>query len=210
LYGPPFALDWLGNPSPRLIDGRWFVALSLFTSVAIPPVLVYRTEALKKGLLDFRSNYLFGERTILAHATNQGPVLVDPYVGGFFRQHAQQGHRDKTRAALTKENWVAMARELNDMAEGWPQDWDNAFRPTLAEIAEEHRLKWVKETFSWPLGIPLCDRTAKLLRESLPPAKVDALAKDKEPAESFAKRALRSFTPPVVWKLGAKAKAGLK
>jgi len=47
LYGPPFALDWLGG-IPRILDGRLIAPLSLFISVGIPPVIAFRTETLRR------------------------------------------------------------------------------------------------------------------------------------------------------------------
>ncbi len=208
LYGPPFALDWLGSKPARPVDGRLISPLSLFASIAIPPTLIFHTETLRLAMQRYVENPLFGERTILAYAASQNSILVEPYVGGFFRIHDKQGHREVDRVKIKHDLWRAMALELHELAKSWDADWEDSLRSEFATIALDHRVKWLKETVSWPADIPFCVRIAQLLRDSMPPEKARAAiaAASADGRESSTKRALRSLTPPLVWKLGAQAK----
>src|SRR5262249_43952022 len=52
LYGPPVKMDWVTRDF-TVFQGDFLTPISLFLSVAIPPVIVYRTSVLKECMPDF-------------------------------------------------------------------------------------------------------------------------------------------------------------
>lgn len=116
LYAPPVPMDWV-RMQPRALDSGTLTALSLFVSVAIPPVIAFRTSLLRRHAAAFfdASVALYAERLLLVALGVKGRMLVAPHVAGVFRSHAGQASRlqlaDKANA---QTQWHAYAQLLDE------------------------------------------------------------------------------------------------
>ena len=169
--GPPLALDWKSG-RPRALSGDLIAPLSLATSVAIPPVVAFRTAALKDCMA--RCNCaipLFVERTILADVASLGEIVFEPYVAGVFRAHAQQGFRvmQSEDAGALAQQWLQMAQQLNAIVKRQNGAWRHSLVNLISEISPDHRRNWERESRSWPEDISLCrEMRAALLTKPAP------------------------------------------
>jgi hypothetical protein len=170
LYGPPVALDW-ASAAPRLFRSDLIVPLSLCVSVAIPPVVAYRTDALRAAIARCdHSIPLFLERTILADVALQGEAVFDPCVAGIFRTHPNQGFRlmqAEDPGAMHKQ-WLQMARQLDWLPLRRTWRWQERLRQAVTELSVQQRLEWERQSRTWPTDLALCRemRTALLAKPS--------------------------------------------
>jgi len=170
LYGPPFAVDWLRSV-PRRIDGKLVAPLSLMMSVAIPPTIAFRTSILREylGLMDGKSP-LYTERSVLAAVASRGSIVVDPRVGGFFREHAEQSWRamwKDRRNDMTQ--WEDMAWTVQRTMSSWDESWKDALRSELRKCPAVYRERWRQSAQSWPCDSWLCTAVKEILEADLPP-----------------------------------------
>jgi Glycosyl transferase family 2 len=165
LYGPPLALDWQGG-KPRAIRGDLIAPLSLMVSVAIPPVVAFRTAALKSCLPRCNPAIpLFVERTLLADVASQGEIVLEPYVAGVFRSHAKQIFRvmQSEDAGAKQQQWLQMARQLDTIPLRRNGDWRRRLFEVLSEGSANHRRDWQLESRNWPTDIALCREVRRAL-----------------------------------------------
>ncbi len=159
VYCPPCVLDWMGK-TPSVISTEEIFGLSYLTSVAIPPVIAFRTKSLRKygTSINSESFPLFAERTILCDMSLSGTVVADPVCCGLFRQHNAQSSQVWTseRGRYRKE-WTAAATYIDKLAE----DTDLAHSDKLEEcfmlVPEPTLENWALEVANWPTG--LCKAT---------------------------------------------------
>jgi glycosyltransferase involved in cell wall biosynthesis len=174
MYGPPLALDWI-KASPRAVPGDLITPLSLCVSVAIPPVVAFRTAALRECIS--RCNHaipLYMERTLLADVASLGEIVFDPFVAGIFRAHANQGFRviQANDPEANKQQWLQMARELDalPLRRGW--QWRERLVSALTEIGGQQHHNWELESRDWPTDIRLCQEMRDALLAKPPPTRV--------------------------------------
>lgn len=168
LYGPPVALDWAGA-TPRLFRSDLIAPLSLCVSVAIPPVVAFRTDALRAAIARCdRSIPLFLERTILADVALRGEAIFDPCVAGIFRTHPKQGFRvmQAEDPGAMQQQWLQMARQLDwlPLRRNWR--WRERLRQAVTELSVQQQQDWERESRTWPTDLALCRemRTALLAK----------------------------------------------
>jgi len=130
LYAPPMPLDWVGG-SCRELSANLAIPMSLFVTLGMPPVAAYRRGSiLPHAHLFPNDNFiLFSERVFLAAMTTAGKTLLSPHVGGVFRNHAGQFHKqDLSKSEDAMRQLVVAARELDQLA--------TRFGITLNEFSE--------------------------------------------------------------------------
>ncbi len=174
LYGPPVALDWAGA-APRLFGGDLIAPLSLFVSVAIPPVVAFRTDALRAAIArSDQSIPLFMERTILADVALQGEALFDPCVAGIFRSHPQQGFRlmQADDPGAMHRQWLQMARQLDWLPFRRSWRWQERLQKAVTELSVQQRQEWEHQSRDWPTDIGLCREMRTALLAKPPPKRV--------------------------------------
>ena len=171
LYGPPIALDWFRS-QPRTVRGDLVAPLSLAVSFAIPPVIAFRTAALKQCLSRFDADMpLFVERTILADVASLGEMVVDPFLAGVFRSHAKQGYRviQNQDPDAMRQQWLTMAKQLDSIVPNQNGEWRGDLIELLRDATRGHKQGWIKESETWPTDIPLCrEMRAALLQKPEP------------------------------------------
>jgi glycosyltransferase involved in cell wall biosynthesis len=173
LFGPPFPLEWFKGEAPRRFDGGVVIPLSLWLTVAIPPAIAFRTEALRKALpfLDLACP-LFLERMFLAEVAAEGAVIADPWVAAMFLQHPQQNSKVIMREAFVhyKSQWLLLANYLARLVARRGIDWEPALRELLPSVAAEDRIRWVLDNVGKeirPADDPFYQRATTLLMDSL-------------------------------------------
>jgi hypothetical protein len=174
LYGPPVRLDWT-SMLPRSLPGSFVAPLSLCVSVAIPPVVAFRTAALSAAVSRCDQGIpLFMERGILADVAAQGEAIFDPCVAGVFRAHAQQGFRQMQadNPDAQTQQWLQMARQLEALPIRRDWRWRQQLLELVSESPEEHRRNWERESRTWPEDIPLCREMRAALMAKAPPKRV--------------------------------------
>jgi|GEM_PF-6289191 len=143
LYSPPVPLDWQNN-TVTIADPVMICLLSLFVSVAIPPVISFRREFLNCHNDAYtNSNFpLFSERFGLAQCSISGKLIIAPHIAGLFRNHADQYHKTLQGCAKTSESeWVSFARSLDRLATTHSLDL-SSFQNILEKIPLVVLKKW--------------------------------------------------------------------
>ena len=205
LYGPPLPLDWC-NGTATLFDGRLITPLSLLTSVAIPPVIAFRTQVLRECLQAACSDKcdLHWERILFALIGTRGPIVVEPFVGGIYRAHAEQSWKQlSAKPGEEERDWRIMAGILDGLARSWNPDWQDLFRETLRECDASARSRWAKETRNWPVELEICRTVKRILDDHMVQVEDTCEASGDRgavPQEHPAKAVLRDVTPPVIWR----------
>ncbi len=203
LYGPPFPLDWMNLGKPARISGRLIAPLSLLISVAIMPVIAFRKDALLAHIDSSpQPTELFGERTLLSAVTAESSLIVEPYVGGFFRIHRDQHHQRLQRVdGEQSRQWNIMAKDLDRMTASWPQDWIPALTETLSGMPLERRCSWARESLRWPDHLALCQIVSACLMNGLPWEQRNevSLLLNKPCVKARIKKGMKAVVPPVVW-----------
>lgn len=112
LYSPPVPMDWVGM-KPKGLDAALVAVISLFVSIAIPPVIAFRTATLRglPGAMTDSRVPLYAERLAIIEGTVKGKLLLAPHVAGVFRMHPQQMHKQLLQDA------PAALREWHQFAE---------------------------------------------------------------------------------------------
>jgi glycosyltransferase involved in cell wall biosynthesis len=194
LYGPPFELDWTSGELQRF-DGKLIAPFSLMMSVAIPPMLAFRTEALCRNL-HFWSPHceLYNERTLLAAVAGGGATVVDPRIGGFWRRHARQSWLKIIRrdARARRVQWLRMVDTLQSLMASRDDGWRAAFSATLAGCAEPYKSAWLGAARLWPTDRWLCREVKEALERSVKPRDQNNTFK------AFVRKSLRRLTPSVL------------
>lgn len=144
LYGPPFRLNWRDG-SYRVVPGELLLPLCLVCSPAIPPVTVYRTNVLRQAVARARCDdcALFSERLWEAHASRRRQVILDPYVGGWFRSHPGQANTAMLRVRNTLDTqWRILREEIATLAGPDAAAVTTAFDEYLGEVPKETVVLW--------------------------------------------------------------------
>jgi glycosyltransferase involved in cell wall biosynthesis len=91
LYGPPISLSWLTGECTE-VEPDLMIPLSTWCTVAIPPVVAFRTAFLRDIMADANAPDcgIFWERLLLVAAALKGRVLAAPHIAGVFRMHDSQ------------------------------------------------------------------------------------------------------------------------
>jgi glycosyltransferase involved in cell wall biosynthesis len=174
LYGPPLPLDWPSRTA-RSFRGDLIAPLSLCVSVAIPPVVAFRTDALRAAAARCdRSIPLFIERTLLADVACRGEAVFDPFVAGEFRSHADQTYRviQAENPDAFKEQWQQMARQLDALPLKRNWRWRQRLCQAVREITPQQRQQWKQDSQTWPEDISLCRDMRAALTAQPPPKRV--------------------------------------
>jgi hypothetical protein len=174
LYGPPLALDWTTS-TLRLIPGEMIAPLSLCVSVVIPPVCAFRLSALKSCMPRWNHEIpLLVERTIVAEVAALGEAVLDPYVAGVFRAHANQGYKtmQQENPNAMKEQWAQMAKELDALPIRDRSEWRRQLTALISELSLDHRNQWEIESRTWPTDLPICREMRDMLVAKTPPKRI--------------------------------------
>jgi glycosyltransferase involved in cell wall biosynthesis len=211
LYGPPFPLDWQGG-NAAVFDGRIVAPFSLLLSVGNPPVIVFRTDILRDcwDVSRFWEHPLYWERSILSLVAAQGPVVVDPCIGGIFRDHADQCWKNLSKVSTERQrDWEVMATIVDGLVCGWTDDWKDAFLQTLNSMDSTTVSYWAKQTATWPRQLNLCE-TVRTILDSFSDGQSSTMATARNGSHGsrvdLAKRALHDMTPPILWRLARRLK----
>lgn len=191
LYGPPFRLDWQDGHC-RKIDGDLLLPMCLFLSPAIPPVTVYRTDLIRKAFRAARVDNcpLFGERIWVAEASHGSRVIVDPYVGGWFRFHPEQACAVMQRqAGALQREWLIMREAIAAIVGGSVESVTAGFTEYLREIPAHTLSQWAGMLGQATWRNPFDERILALLRRHAAPT----------PTDRSLKSVVRRLTPPVLW-----------
>jgi len=117
LYSPPLTLDW-GSEDVVEVPFSLMAPLSLCVSVAIPPVVAFRTNflrAISSWFLE-KNTVLYAERLLLVAAAQSGRVVAAPHVAGMFRQHPGQfSATTMSDRAETEDQWNKFTEHLQAM-----------------------------------------------------------------------------------------------
>jgi glycosyltransferase involved in cell wall biosynthesis len=192
LYGPPFKLDWINGALQRL-DGKSIAPVSLITSVAIPPVIAFRTRSLCRNLHLWSPHWeLYNERVLLASVAAGGTVVIDPRIGGFWRRHPSQSWlriiRRDTKARRVQ--WLRMVDTLQSLMASWDDSWQAVFSAVLEGCAEPHKSAWLQAAQLWPRDRWLC----RDVRDAL--ARHVKYRARRKRFKAFVNETMRVLTPP--------------
>lgn len=201
LLAMPIALDWCRG-IPRVIDGKVLAPLSLMTNVGNPPVIAFRTEVLRSCIGLWNEDYLlFGERAISAATAAHGDVIVDPRIGGFFRDHAHQCYKRiyKQDPDVYRRHWLWMVDAMQLLMKSWNKDWQEALHRTLEECAEVYGEAWLKKSESWPVDRWLCEEVKAILSSVVLSSSIEHRCRHSK--LSLAKEFTRDLTPPLLWRV---------
>jgi len=219
LYGPEISLDWMSREL-LVLDGLVTAPLALLSSVAIPPALAFRTDALKRALKysSAQCELYSVERIIVAAAASEGKIAFDPWPAAIFRSHDNQGFK---RILETDPNerwiqWVTMANTLGALLESRGNGWQKLFGDVLREVPEGRRASWLRDgppLSYWSQAHPVALQIRAALVASLPGYRDREAVK---PKPSRLRNAVKALAPPILWNAAAtlreklKGQAGLK
>jgi hypothetical protein len=191
LYGPPFRLNWREGKC-RKVDGDLLLPMCLFITPAIPPVTVFRTDVFRRAFKAARAGDcpLLSERVWVAHASRGSRVIVDPYIGGWFRTHPEQASTviQRDERAL-QHDWRIMRDAVSAIAAEAPEPVGVRFAEYLREVPPHIVAQWAGIlSEARPRGPFDEDVLGMLLRHA-------GSARLKVTLKSIG----RSLTPPVLW-----------
>lgn len=164
LYGPPWKLNW-NSARPDLTCFHVLLPVSLFVSFAIPPVIAFETEALRKAKEYFVENDcpLFGERLILAAVASRVKAVVAPRISGVFRNHDGQSHKCDFEGDVARQ-WNAMVGHLDAMAT--QSNWNcDVFRDYLATLPDSIISSWCGDVRVAMSSSQICSSVRRCLIE---------------------------------------------
>ena len=100
LFGPPGPADWITG-APAFFSTGAVLPWALVRSTGFCPVAVFRTEALRKALveIDGIDFGIFWERAVLSSVSAQGDLAIIPRILGILRQHNESASNEYLRAA---------------------------------------------------------------------------------------------------------------
>lgn len=181
LFPTAYPLDWIRG-SVAVVPPTVIQGVAPFASFAIPPVMAFRTAALRRIVRTCfePSCQLYHERLLLSAIATQGKMLAVPFIAGIFRAHAEQAHVPLLRDPIVQqcqwtvfiEHWYRQLRWKGDssLALRAGSDKDGIFEPPLfAEYLRTLPLvmisQWACEVASWPLkGSGLSREASELLQ----------------------------------------------
>lgn len=202
LYGPPFRLDWRAGRH-RSVNGDLLLPLCLVCTPAIPPVTVFRTAQLRQAFAQARTDDcpLFCERLWVARASHGSQVIVDPYVGGWFRCHPGQANVAMLRERrASREQWQFMREEIAALVDADLDSVSACFADYLGEVPRPTIVMWDSIL-----------RQAR--RRTAFDRRVLAVLSDfggRVNNGSALRSALKSLTPPLLWDLMRLAQSWLR
>ena len=197
LMGPPLELDFAAAQTLRLIQGDALIPLSYFCSVGIPPVLVYRREALLQAIDRWNPKYsLYAERSVLNQVLRQGPAVVDAFVGGLFFGHEGQEYKRLFQLPGVEEDWLHMARETEEHLRQLPH-WREQVSELFSGFSATRVHHWPGEIPSQGQGLAGYQWLREALQTRFP---------QERPAPTLKSR-LRQWVPPVLWELASRWKS---
>ncbi len=198
VYGAGVPLDWQAGAT-RSFAPCDIAPVGFFHNLGIPPVLAFRTSAIREGLQRLPSDCdLFVERLIPLFVAGRGRCVVEPWVGGLFSKHEHQGSYLLYKSGLMTSHWKAMARRLGDFIEASNDDsWVGFLKDLLSQMSVDQRISWLRDEFTssidWSEVHPVAHHVRSLLMESLP-------ADVREPLRRPSRTSVfvREVAPPVI------------
>lgn len=143
LYSPPLNLHW-GQSGSVSVPFSLMAPLSLLASVAIPPVIAFRTEFLRGIVCWFIDTDcpLFAERLLLVAAAKSGCVVAAPHVAGVFRIHQHQMHVSMMNdAGRSLAEWTRFTEKIQSLN----PDFDlTVFREYVAGLPDTHLKTFIR------------------------------------------------------------------
>ncbi len=212
LYGPLVALGWMGD-EPRIVDGILLTPLSLFRTNGMPPALAFRIGTARRAMGSLLPDcLLYNERIILAAAAAEGNVAIDPWAGGIFYLHPNQGFRQENdQAEVRWSQWRLMVKTLCINLEKRGRSWEEPFRRLIEESDVEFRRRWIDgqscpiEIDQWRNAHPLAEE----IRNMVVGPFMEPVAFSPSPSQLL-KKGLKQWTPPLLWSALKGTKSALK
>lgn len=205
VYGPPQSLDWV-HQSPSSVERNTLLGVALFVSYAIPPVIAFKTEVLRRVHVDGCQSTLFPlyhERYLLVEMAEQGTITVAPHIAGVFRYHPQQRCVELMQGGVSKRltEWKYMAEALTTLAIDRGFDTE-AFQAYLEQLPSDILLDWHRMSREW---IYESEWTRSVLNSLMSVLRTRGVSVEREvltePLEekSVLKKCVRSIVPPLIW-----------
>lgn len=205
LYAPPVPMDWV-RQIPRPIDAGIVAALSLFVSVAIPPVIAFRRKFLLShvpAMTDERFP-LYSERLLLVSAAAAGRVLVAPHVAGVFREHNAQLHKSQLdQRGDAQRQWEEFVRALDRLVDDRRVDL-SCFVEYLKCVPGKPLRDWVVAAARRTPMTPTEQAVYAMVRTEAmrrPDLGVVCTATQGHSWCGMVKNAARELCPPIVWRI---------
>jgi glycosyltransferase involved in cell wall biosynthesis len=211
LTGPTFPLRWMQG-GMSTIDGILLSPVSLFYSPGNPPALAYRVDALREAIRTAKHRCeLFDERILLATATVDQKVALDPWTGAIFTHHANQSYRIifNTDPFAQEREWYILANAVGDLLQGKGDGWKEPLMEVFRGIDLDHRLSWLNNycppaPHAWRKAHPIAAEVRSMLIETIPEDARDRIvSKDgsrMNPLDGRLKIIAKDLMPPILWK----------
>lgn len=194
LAGPPFKLNWKDG-NYRIINGNLLLPVCLCYTPALFPGVLFRIDVLRRVVAMSRGYCpLLDERFIIGCVAKNSKVIVDPYIGGWYRYHPEQLNINlqKNKTAMSDSSYV-MEDEITRLVNNNSEEILNDFEGILNEISNDTLTTW-------------CHRLNNLTRKSNFTNSVFVMLsdkcnyqKDKKFNLTSMKSVLKILIPPILW-----------